>query len=187
MITIAHREPTPNPNAFKFHTGSPLAGGLSLSFASAEEASALPLAKSLFSLPGITAVMIADDFVSVSGAHDTEWDDVEGLLERELAEFSVADATKLAEEQAAASNAAKADRGGDALFQKVNEILEKYVRPALAGDGGGIDLVDIEDKTVIIRYQGACGSCPTSTQNTLMAIENLLQDQVDPELNVVPG
>jgi Fe-S cluster biogenesis protein NfuA len=58
------------------------------------------------------------------------------------------------------------------------------VRPALAGDGGGLQVLGVEGKTVLIRYEGACGSCPSSTAGTLMAIQNLLQSEVDDELVV---
>ncbi|MDK2970679.1 MAG: iron-sulfur cluster scaffold, mitochondrial [Candidatus Sumerlaeota bacterium] len=186
MFTIADRAPTPNPNAFKFHTGSPLVENGSLNFASMAEASKLPLASELFRLGTVTAVMVAEDFVSVSGSEDTDWDEAEGVVARELAEWSVADANRLAEQQAADATARTAGQSSHELYDPVNAVLEQYVRPALAGDGGGIELVGIEGKTVTIRYQGACGSCPTSRANTLMAIENLLQHQIDPEIEVVP-
>jgi len=75
---------------------------------------------------------------------------------------------------------------GNPLYQQVNEIIDTYVRPALAGDGGAMDLVDIDGKVVKIRYQGACGSCPTSTGATLSAVQNLLQEKVDPDLTLEP-
>jgi Fe-S cluster biogenesis protein NfuA len=59
------------------------------------------------------------------------------------------------------------------------------VRPALAGDGGGLEVVGLDGKTLQIRYQGACGSCPSSIAGTLMAIQNMLQAEIDEELSVV--
>ena len=73
------------------------------------------------------------------------------------------------------------------LLQKINTILDDRVRPALAGDGGGLEILGLEGKTVTIRYQGACGTCPSSIQGTLIAIQNLLQSEVDAELAVVPA
>ncbi|MBX3730175.1 MAG: NifU family protein [Candidatus Sumerlaeia bacterium] len=187
MITITDRAPTPNPNAFKFHTGTPLVGQGSLSFASFAEAAASPLASELFALGTITAVLVAEDFVSVSGTEDTDWDEVEGVVARELESWSLADAARLAETQAASAAERSAAQVGNELYARVEEILDKWVRPALAGDGGGVALLSVEGKTVTIRYQGACGSCPTSTAHTLAAIENLLHSQVDPEIELVPG
>ncbi len=64
-------------------------------------------------------------------------------------------------------------------------MLDQKVRPALAGDGGGLQVLGIEGFTVKIRYQGACGSCPSSISGTLMAIEGLLKRDVNPSINVV--
>ncbi len=50
----------------------------------------------------------------------------------------------------------------NALLKKINQLLDQKVRPALAGDGGGLQVLGIEGFTVKIRYQGACGSCPSS-------------------------
>jgi Fe-S cluster biogenesis protein NfuA len=67
---------------------------------------------------------------------------------------------------------------------KVNATIDKFVRPALAGDGGGLEVLGMEGSTVFIRYQGACGGCPSAVTGTLFAIENLLKDQVDEEITV---
>jgi Fe-S cluster biogenesis protein NfuA len=64
-------------------------------------------------------------------------------------------------------------------------VLDTQIRPALASDGGGLEVVALEGKKLTIRYQGACGSCPSSISGTLMAIENLLQAEVDGNLTVV--
>ncbi|MFZ1519381.1 MAG: NifU family protein, partial [Ignavibacteriaceae bacterium] len=60
-------------------------------------------------------------------------------------------------------------------------------RPALAGDGGGLEVLGLDGYTVKIRYQGACGSCPSSISGTLMAIEGLLKRDVNPAINVIPA
>jgi Fe-S cluster biogenesis protein NfuA len=58
-------------------------------------------------------------------------------------------------------------------------------RPALAGDGGGLEVVGIDGYTVKIRYQGACGTCPSAISGTLMAIEGLLRRDINQALEVV--
>jgi len=76
-------------------------------------------------------------------------------------------------------------KGGDpAILAKINLLLDDRVRPALAGDGGGLEVLGLEGKTLLIRYQGACGSCPSSAAGTLSAIQNLLQSEVDDEMVV---
>ena len=70
-------------------------------------------------------------------------------------------------------------------MKKVRAILEESILPALAADGGGLEIVGRVDKQVMIRYQGACNSCPSSLTGTLTAIEGMLQKEIDPELVVI--
>lgn len=72
-----------------------------------------------------------------------------------------------------------------AEMQKIEEILDRTIRPGLQGDGGDIDLIKYEDKKVYVSYQGACGTCPSSTTGTLMAIEGILKEEMDPEIEVI--
>jgi Fe-S cluster biogenesis protein NfuA len=72
----------------------------------------------------------------------------------------------------------------DELLAKIHETIDKYVRPALATDGGGLEIQGLEGTTVLVRYQGACGGCGSAVTGTLMAIENLLQTEVDENLTV---
>ena len=61
------------------------------------------------------------------------------------------------------------------------------MRPALAGDGGGLEVLGLDGYTVKIRYQGACGSCPSAISGTLMAIEGLLKRDISEAIEVVPA
>ena len=62
--------------------------------------------------------------------------------------------------------------------------FDEAVRPGLASDGGGLHLVDVDGKAVRVQYQGACGSCPSSTSGTLYYIESVLRSRVHPDLEV---
>ncbi len=67
----------------------------------------------------------------------------------------------------------------------INEILDRTVRPYLQADGGGITVQRREGDTVFVRYEGACGSCPSSIGGTLMAIQSILLDELEAEIEVV--
>ena len=69
--------------------------------------------------------------------------------------------------------------------REIEALLDERIRPYLASDGGWLEIVGMEDKTLQIRYEGACGSCPSSLTGTLMAIENMIRDEIDPEISVV--
>ena len=70
-------------------------------------------------------------------------------------------------------------------MKQINAILDQRVRPALAGDGGGLEVTGLEGNILKIRYQGACGTCPSAIRGTLVAIENLLKREVNPAIEVV--
>ena len=63
-------------------------------------------------------------------------------------------------------------------------MLDHSIRPALANDGGGIEVIGVEGNTVKIHYQGACGTCPSASAGTLQYIENFLQETLSPTLKI---
>jgi Fe-S cluster biogenesis protein NfuA len=71
------------------------------------------------------------------------------------------------------------------MLSKIEEIIDENVRPALAGDGGGLEVLAYQDGVLTVHYQGACGSCPSASAGTLYAIQNLLQRMLDPKIQVV--
>jgi NFU1 iron-sulfur cluster scaffold homolog, mitochondrial len=188
VITILRREPTPNPSAFKYHTNTMLVREGALSYGNDAEAEKLPVANALFELGTVTAVMVAEDFISVSGNEWADWQAIEEVLKREVPKFDRDDASSQAEAALAAQQAARAAAGGNELMTRINEMVDMFVRPALAGDGGGLQIVEVTgDKIVRVRYQGACGSCPSASAGTLNAIEALLRNKVDPEITLEPA
>lgn len=73
-----------------------------------------------------------------------------------------------------------AESGRDDLLERVEEALDT-VRPAIAMDGGNVEVLDIEDGVVTLRMMGACGGCPLSTMTLKRGIEQRLRDMV-PEI-----
>lgn len=73
------------------------------------------------------------------------------------------------------------------LFEKVRRIeavLDQHVRPALASDGGGLDLVDLQGEELIVQYHGACGSCSSSIGGTLTFIQDSLNNHLGTALRI---
>jgi Fe-S cluster biogenesis protein NfuA len=87
-----------------------------------------------------------------------------------------------AEVGGAISAAANSD---DPIVREIDALLDERIRPYLASDGGWLEIMGLNDKTLQIRYQGACGSCPSSLTGTLMAIENMIKEEIDPDIEVV--
>jgi Fe-S cluster biogenesis protein NfuA len=169
-------EPTPNPNAMKFLVDGRLIEGGSRAFESSERAAEDPLASSLFALGKVNTVFFMPGFVTVNKEDGADW----GALAPAVARV-IETAT---ESQANASHTTGSAPSGDATLDKINQIIDEQIRPALAMDGGGLEIIGLEGQNLQIRYQGACGSCPSSIQGTLQAIQNLLQAEVDERLTV---
>lgn len=72
----------------------------------------------------------------------------------------------------------------DEQVVKINEALKDDVYPVLHGDGGGLEIMDIKDDIIFIRYYGACSGCPMATMGTLDFIENTIKNKVDQRLQV---
>jgi Fe-S cluster biogenesis protein NfuA len=184
MPKINDIEETPNPNAVKFILREPVSNGVARQYGSADLAENDPLAKSLFDVGHVVSVFYMDKMITVEKDDEGDWDD---LLPALAVPIRAADAVNGAAAAAAAAvgGPIAAVTSDDPRLLKINEILDEKVRPALMGDGGYLEIIGLSDHTLSIRYQGACGSCPSSLSGTLMAIESMLQQEVDPELEVI--
>ncbi|HKP37493.1 MAG TPA: NifU family protein [Pyrinomonadaceae bacterium] len=185
MPKISDIQETPNPNAVKFILREPLTNGVARQFTTSDEAQGDPLAKSLFDVGNVVSTFFMDNMVTVEKEDAADWDDLLPALAVPIraAESVAATAPNGA---AAVGGAIAAVTSDDPRLLRINEILDEKVRPYLMGDGGYIEVIDLKDHTLSIRYQGACGSCPSSLSGTLMAIEGMLKQEVDPEMEVVP-
>lgn len=192
-MKVSSIQPTPNPNAFKFLMDQPMAQpGKTLAYAKPEQAQSDVLAQGLFAIPGVETLFFCDNFVTVSMTAEADWravaEQCTKLLESHIPadpiDASAAKDPSAAKEPSADPLAAIPVGGDPEVLAKINALLDDRVRPALAGDGGGLQVLGLEGKTLLIRYEGACGSCPSSTAGTLMAIQNLLQSEVDEDLVV---
>jgi Fe-S cluster biogenesis protein NfuA len=183
MPKINDIEETPNPNAVKFILREPVSNGVARQYGAAELAENDPLAKSLFDVGHVVSVFYMDKMITVEKDDEGDWDE---LLPELAVPIRAAEAVNSAAAAAAAvGGPIAAVTSDDPRLLQINEILDEKVRPALMGDGGYLEIIGLSDHTLSIRYQGACGSCPSSLTGTLMAIESMLKQEVDPELEVV--
>ena len=186
MPKISDIEETPNPNAVKFILREPVSNGTAKSFGSAVQAAEDPLAKALFDVGNVVSVFYMDKMITVEKDETGDWDDLLPVLAVPIrAAESVNSAAGAAAAGAALGGSLGAITSDDPRLMKINEILDEKVRPALMGDGGYLEILGLKEHTLSIRYQGACGSCPSSLTGTLMAIEGMLKQEIDPDLEVI--
>ena len=181
MPKIAEIEYTPNPNAVKFQLKEPVTVGFPKAFRDAEMAEHDALAKGLFAVGHVVSVFMQDKFITVTKDDGVGWTE---LLPKLAPPIRSAPSATGQGQDAPHWDRPEVDEN-DPLIQQIRKVLEASILPALAADGGGLDIVGRHDKQVMIRYLGACGSCPSGLTGTLMAIEGILRKEVDPEIVVI--
>lgn len=179
MLKVINIEPTPNPDALKFIVQPAILRSGTRSFKDFASAIGDPLASAIFALGSVTSVFYMDRFVTVNKEAKAEWS---GLIDSIC---EIIEGLKLESEQAGNPKSIDSDAQTDEKLKLINNLLDQKIRPGLAGDGGGIEVISFDGQTLQISYHGACGSCPSSTSGTLRYIEGLLQTEVDPSLRVI--
>jgi Fe-S cluster biogenesis protein NfuA len=182
MPKIAEIEYTPNPNAVKFVLRQPVAMGFPKSFPDATIAEADPLAKALFAVGHVVSVFMQDKFLTITKDEGIPWSELLPKLAPPIRAAEGLGDPLAGVERERPSIQCDPD---DAFLEKVRKVLTIQILPALAADGGGLEIVGRHEKQVMIRYQGACSTCPAGLTGTLVAIEGILKAEVDPEIVVI--
>lgn len=187
MPKIADIQETPNPNAVKFILKEPVSHGTSHSFKKRDDAAGNKLAESLFDVGNVVSVFYMDKMITVEKTDESEWDEIlpdlaVPIRSADSVSSSNGNGTAAAVVGGAIAAAAASD---DPKLREIEAILDERIRPYLAGDGGWLEVVELAGNTLRIRYEGACGSCPSSLTGTLMAIENMIKEEIDPEIEVI--
>ncbi len=173
-------QPTPNPYAKKIIVNHDVKSTGKITFSTAEDCAHIPLAKALYEIKSVTQVHFFENAITLTIDGNVSWDDVleegrrliKALLPQHNAEFLSPDEVR------------RKELSPD--LQKIEEILDRTIRPALQGDGGDLEVLGLEGNYLTIRYEGACGTCPSSVTGTLNALQNVLRAEFNAELEVIP-
>ena len=171
---------TPNPNALKFILNVPLKTDGNVTYKSASDCGDNLLAASILSIGNVREVYFFDNYITVTQDGNADWDELEDQIKKAILEnIGDHDPNFKAEEKKQVRIAPASPE-----ISKVEEILDRTIRPALQMDGGDLQVVGLDGNILSVVYQGACGSCPSSAMGTLKAIENILRDEYNPEMVV---
>ncbi|TDS49921.1 NifU family protein [Myroides indicus] len=182
-VTI-YAESTPNPAVIKF-VANKLLTKKSIEFKNIDEASASQLAKELFKMPFVKEVFIDENYVSVSKYDSFDWNEFIHPTRTFIKEFL--EQGNLAVNESLILDTQKIEETADINFDSLDEksqriinILEEYVKPAVQADGGNIAFQQYDDQTntVHVLLQGACSGCPSSTFTLKNGIENMLKQML---------
>jgi Fe-S cluster biogenesis protein NfuA len=185
-ITV-YGETTPNPSALKFVVSRMLTKN-PVEYKNIDQTASSPLAKELFKFPYVKEVFIDENYISVTKYDINDWQEITLEVRTFIKQFIENGGTVLDESmiEIAVKNDVTKDEAFDKLdttSQQIINILEEYVKPAVAADGGNIafDSYNENDKTVKVILQGACSGCPSSTFTLKSGIENMLKSMLNDE------
>ena len=173
-----HTEGTPNPNALKFVTSRPILESGSYNFPNKEKSKESPLAEKLFNIKNVEEVFFGKDFITISKNSDATW---ESIYEKSI---EIITAHLLSGEQIVINTESGKQIFSNQTEQKIHEILDRQIRPAVASDGGDVIFDSYEDGILRLHLQGSCSHCPSSIMTLKAGIEAMLKREI-PELKEV--
>jgi len=175
-----YAESTPNPNVIKFVSNKILAKKI-YDFKE-NKLTKIDLIDALFKLDFINEIFITENYISITKIQDFEWNEkvsetkelIKTYLKKKLNDFR----NQLIE--FSSDNKNKKIKSTDITSKKIIQILDEYVKPAVASDGGNIlfDSYNKKSKIVNVILQGACSGCPSSTITLKNGIENILKEML---------
>ncbi len=173
---------TPNPHSLKFNLNTTLMESGSAFFATQEEAVYSPLAQLLLNIENVESVFFGSNFVTITRNASIEtWAGIIPFVSKTIRQF-LASGEKVMDVNAHAQ-AQQAITRSD-IEQKIIQVLDEYIRPAVARDGGDIVFHGFKNGIVTLHLQGACSTCPSSIATLKSGVERMLKEHV-PEVKEV--
>ncbi|SFS52444.1 NifU family protein [Lutibacter maritimus] len=185
-----YAEVTPNPSVLKFVANKKLVE-TDVEYKNIEEAKNSPLATELFNFPFTKEVFISENYVSITKFDIVEWSEVTVEVRSFIKQFiangnTIVNTTAEKPAKTITNNTSNSENLDDVSLQIIN-ILDEYIRPAVAADGGNIlfQSYNQDSKTVNVILQGACSGCPSSTITLKNGIENMLKQLIPGKIEEV--
>lgn len=183
FIISIYTEATPNPDSLKFVMNKMLLTGTSVDFDRGDDAAYAPLADELFKkFDFIKGVFIMNNFVTVRKDENIDWFEVKSQIS-DFIKNHVSEGKVIVGDIPEPENLS-GEFDGDAVIEKIKQMLDQYVKPAVEMDGGAIQFKSFDNGIVTLMMQGSCSGCPSSTVTLKSGIEGLLKRMV-PEVKEV--
>ncbi len=191
VAVTVYAESTPNPSVMKFVANKKLVDTI-FEFKNIDEAKVSPLAAKLFHFPFVKEVFIDENYVSISKYDLAEWNDIANELREEIRNFiangnTIIDVTVAKPKKEIAPEINLNIDDLDDISTEIVNVLNEYIKPAVASDGGNImfQSYDEKSKEVKVVLQGACSGCPSSTVTLKNGIEATLKELIPGKINSV--
>ena len=177
MIQTEH---TPNPDTMKFLPGKKVSDVGPIEFLKTDKTIKIPLVNKILALKGTTMVFFGDDFITVKKEKDLNWEDLKhGIISEINDYYSKGNDVVVGKDLRLEKILSKSDSSSkpvqsNEIINKINEVLDSKIRPAVARDGGDITFKSFKDGVVIVELKGSCSGCPSSIMTLKQGVQNLL-------------
>ena len=177
MIQTEH---TPNPDTMKFLPGEKVSDVGPIEFLKTDKTIKIPLVNKILALKGTTMVFFGEDFITVKKEKDLNWEDLKhGIISEINDYYSKGNDVVVGKDLRLAKILSKSDSNSkpvqsNEIINKINEVLDSKIRPAVARDGGDITFKSFKDGVVIVELKGSCSGCPSSIMTLKQGVQNLL-------------
>ena len=171
MIQI---EQTPNPDTLKFLPGKKVSDAGPVEFLKNEKNIKVPLVNRIFSIQGTTMVFFGEDFITVKKESHLKWDDLKHHIISEINDYYLKGNNIVIGKNLEKKYVNLEKNEPNEVINKIKEVLDAKVRPAVARDGGDIIFKSFKDGIVNVELKGSCSGCPSSIMTLKQGVQNLL-------------
>jgi len=177
---MVETEHTPNPDTLKFLPGKKVSEVGPIEFLKNDKNIKLSLANKILSLKGTVMVFFGSDFITVKKEKDLNWENLKhGIISEINDYYSKGNEVVVGKDLRLAKllNRSVSDSEpvqSNEVINKINEVLDSKIRPAVARDGGDIKFKSFQDGVVIVELKGSCSGCPSSIMTLKQGVQNLL-------------
>ena len=172
-------EETPNPNTLKFIPENKLDYKGTKLYKVSDDYENSYLLETIFSIKGISSVLLNSEFISVSKNEEEDWAVLKTMLSAKIGS-----ALQKKDKILAKKENNKNDSSTTPVEKEIINLLETKVKPVVASHGGDITFHSFKNGVVSLELKGSCSGCPSSTATLKMGIENMLKHYI-PEVKEV--
>ena len=167
-------EYTPNPDTLKFLPGKKVSEIGPLEFLKDDKEVKIPLASRILSLDGTVMVFFGQDFITVKKEKGLNWEDLKHGIISEINDYYLKGNDVVVGKDFHKPVDEPQKNHSNEIINKINEVLEEKIRPAVARDGGDITFKSFKDGIVTVELKGSCSGCPSSVMTLKQGVQNLL-------------